>query len=54
VPAAADGSRKREDSIRRVQLGPRELAAQYDELVAEHNDLEFFELIRTDPQCRGL
>lgn len=34
----ARGSEK--DSIGRVQLGPRKLAAQHGELVAEHNYLE--------------
>jgi hypothetical protein len=48
----ARGSEK--NSIRRVQLGPRELAAQYGELVAEDNDLELFELIRPKSQRRKL
>src|SRR6266496_1769254 len=39
-----------EDSIGRAQLGPSELATQHRELVAEHDDLELLELIRTEAQ----
>jgi hypothetical protein len=36
-----------EDSVRRAQLGSSRLATKYLELVAEHEDLEFLELLRT-------
>ena len=43
-----------EDSIGRAQLGPSELATQHRELVAQHDDLELLELIRTEAQRREL
>src|SRR6266508_3461563 len=43
-----------ENSIGRTQLGPSELATQHRELMAEHDDLELFELIRTEAQRREL
>jgi hypothetical protein len=39
-----------EDSIGRAQLGPIALATQHGEFVAEHNDLEFLELIGAEAQ----
>ncbi len=43
-----------ENPIGRAQLGPSELATENRELVAEHDDLELFELIRTEAQRREL
>src|SRR5437879_448602 len=43
-----------EDSIGRAKLGPSELATQHRELVAQHDDLELLELIRTEAQRREL
>src|SRR5712691_7757036 len=43
-----------ENSIGRAQLGPSELATENRELVAEHDDLELFELLRTEAQRREL
>jgi hypothetical protein len=53
VLAATDGSRREEDSIGRAQLGPTELTTQHRKLVAEHDDLEFLELIRAEAQRAG-
>jgi hypothetical protein len=44
----------RDYGVSHTKLGPRELAVQYGELVAEHNDLELFELIRAESQRREL
>jgi hypothetical protein len=46
------GSRQRGNPIGRTQLGPSELATQYREVVAEQDDLELLELIRTEAQRR--
>jgi hypothetical protein len=50
LDAEEPARRGEEDSIGGSRLGPSKLAAKHRQFVAEHDDLEFLELVRTKTQ----